>query len=258
MKKIGAYTALTLLMAFMLVSCSDSVNSNGNGRLKLYLIDAPASLDSVVINVLRVEVNSNGDTWTVINDVPAHYDLLQLSNGASAVLGDKSLPSGTYTQIRLILGDDNYVCVNGVRHALKVPSGEQTGLKLIHEFTIEPDNLYELYLDFNAARSVNMTGAGNYMLKPTVRVQAVVVSGTISGIVQPPDADAVVWTTSGSDTVSAFPDTTGYFKLMCLPQGTYDVHVDPSDTAYQPVVISGVIVSPQQNTDLGTITLQSK
>lgn len=259
MKKIAAYTALILALTFTLISCSDSpTDSTGNSRIKLYLVDAPAALDSVIIDVLRVEVHSSIDGWVVVNDIPAKYDVLRLTNGSSVVLGDDFLPAGHYTQIRLILGNENYIYEDGVKYDLTVPSGQQTGLKLIHEFTLLPDNLYELYLDFNADKSIHKTGSGKYMLKPTIRVQAVVTSGTISGQVLPVIANPIIWTTSSTDTITTYTDSVGFFKLMCLPEGLYQVNIEPRDTNYLPKVITNVAVFPQQNTNLGVITLDSK
>ena len=258
MKKTAFFAALTIISGFMLVSCSDSsTDAEGKGRIKMYLVDAPAALDSVIIDVLRVEVNSELEGWQVINDVPGKYDLLRLTNGASVVLGENSLSAGNYMQVRLILGDDNYIYENGIKHSLTVPSGQQTGLKLNHEFTIEPGSLYELYLDFDADKSIHQTGSNKYLLRPTVRVQAVVTSGTISGQILPLDADASVWTMVGDDTLTTYADVNGLFKLMCLPAGNYSVNIEPGNIAYQPKTITDVVVYAQQDTDLGVITLDN-
>lgn len=256
--KIKALFSAFIMAGIIFSGCSDvSTNPDKNGMIRLYLIDAPAALDSVIIDVQRVEVNNSAQGWIVINEIPGKYDLLQLMNGASVVLGENFLAPGDYEQVRLILGDDNYIYENGIKHSLVVPSGQQTGVKLIHQFTIEPGSLYELFLDFNADKSVHQTGNGKYMLKPTVRVQAVVTSGTISGQVLPLDADAMIWTAAGQDTVSTYADTSGNFKLMCLPEGIYDVNIEPANTAYQSKVITGVNVYARQNTDLGVITLDN-
>ena len=251
--KYFIYTTILLASAFFISSCESDVSRDG--RLKVYLMDAPASIDSVIINITGVDVHLSGWDWFNVNDTSGYFDLLQLTNGASVVLGDHQLQSGHYTQLRLILGDGNYVIDNGVKHELVIPSGAESGLKLTHQFTIEPDNVYELYLDFDVDKSIEITGEGEYKLKPTIRVQPAIISGTISGTVLPLDADAKVWTISDADTISAFPDQNGFFKLMCIKEGTYQVHVTPANILYQSLVIDNVIVNAQENTDLGIITL---
>ena len=258
---------LSMLSFFVLIGCSDQTTNvdpvDPNGRLKMYLIDSPATLDSVIICVTRVEVHKAGNDstsgWFVINDLTRYFDLLQLTNGASAILGDTSLPAGQYTQIRLFIGDGSYVIDQGIKHDLEIPSGSQSGLKLIHQFTIESNKLYELLLDFNVEKSIIITGNGQYKLKPTIKVTPVVISGSISGQVLPLDAQPTIWTVYGTDTISTYTDLQGHFKLMGLLQGLYDVNIIPLDTmVYRDTVITGVQVIANQETDIGTVTLQPK
>jgi len=261
------FSLIAVLSIYFFIGCSDqstNVDPVGqNGRLKMYLVDSPAALDSVIICVTRVEIHkSSGDPnggWFVINDSTRYFDLLQLTNGASAILGDTSLPAGNYTQIRLIIGEGSYVIDNGVKHNLEIPSGFQTGIKLIHQFTIEEGKLYELMLDFNVEKSIIITGNGRYLCKPTIRVIPVVISGTISGQVLPLDTQPTIRTTYGTDTITTYTDLQGFFKLMGLPQGLYDVNIIPLDTlVYKDTVITGVQVIANQDTDIGIITLQSR
>lgn len=234
----------------------------GPGELKIYLVDSPGQFDEVNIVVKNVEVHkSDTDTitgWTTINNVPATYDLLKLRNGASAILGNAKLTPGHYTQLRLMIDSGSNVVVNGVRHNLEIPSGMESGLKLTHAFWIEADKLYELTLDFDAEKSIKELGNNKWKLQPTIRVVANVVSGTISGKVLPLDANAKVEAMVGSDTVTTLPDTSGNFKLVALPEGTYSVKIIPTNVAYKDTTINNVTVIKQQDTNIGTITLQLK
>ena len=256
----------TLLSIIIWTSCSDQSTNvdpvNQNGRLKMYMVDSPSTLDSVIICVTSVEVHKSGSDstsgWFVINDSTRYFDLLLLTNGASAVLGDTSLAPGQYTQIRLIIGEGSYVIDQGVKHDLEIPSGSQTGLKLTHQFTIEAGKLYELILDFNVEKSIIITGNGKYKLKPTIRVIPMVISGSIAGQVLPLDAQPTIWTVYGTDTITTYADLQGFFKLMALYQGTYEVNITPADTmVYRDTVITGVQVLANQETDIGTVTLQA-
>lgn len=253
----------SLLIAALFIGCSDDSTgpASENGSIKMYLVDSPSSFDSVIVFVSRVEVHRSGydstSGWYVINNTLRSFDLLQLRNGASVVLGDSILASGNYTQIRLILADGNYVIDNGVKHDLTVPSGSQTGIKLNHGFTIEPNTLYELMLDFNVDKSIHITGNGKYMLKPVIRCMSMITSGTISGQVLPLDAQSVVFTIVGLDTVTTYPDTLGFFKLMALLQGTYNVEIDPLNPAYKDTVITGVNVLANQNNNIGLVELRT-
>ncbi len=271
MKNIIYSLCLFMFLILLLVGgCSNdnstqpqTGNGSGRGTLKLYLVDSVNGMDSVVIAVSRVEVHKVGSDstsgWLTLNDSLRYFNLLDLTNGAKAVLGNSELDAGEYTQIRLILTDSCYVVdSNGIKHYLTVPSGTQTGIKLIHNFTITEGNIYELYLDFNVNRSIIITGHGSYMLKPTINVIPLVISGSISGKVLPLDAQASVNAISGSDTISTFTLIDGTFLFPAVPEGTFDISVIPGNILYADTTITGVDVIANQNVDLGTIQLHNR
>ncbi|MHA2100547.1 MAG: DUF4382 domain-containing protein [Candidatus Kariarchaeaceae archaeon] len=236
-------------------------NDSGVGSIRIILVDSPATWDSVVICVSRVEVHKAGSdttqgSWFTINDSLRYFDLLKLTNGATAVLGDTSLAAGKYTQIRLIVEDGSYVIDDGVKEKLKIPSESQSGIKLNHSFDIESENLYEFYLDFNVDKSIIQTGNGQYKLKPVIRIVPYIISGSISGQVLALNAEPTIWTMAGSDTVLTCTDVNGLFKLMALPEGIYDVNIIPADTVtYKDTTITGINVLANQNIDIGTVVL---
>ena len=260
---------LTFLLSFFtaalfIFSCSDSTSpETGQGQIKITMVDAPAGYDEVNIVVTRVEVHKAGTDsssgWFVINNTAATYDLLTLRNGASVVLGNNSLDAGHYTQIRLIIGTGSNVVIDGVTYPLEIPSGEQSGFKLNHSFVIEDGLLYELLLDFDAERSIVVTDNGQYKLKPVIRMTPVVISGTISGKINPVSAAGFVYAISGTDTSLTIAEPiTGSFMLMALLQQTYRVEVFSADPAYNDSTITNVNVVAQQNTNLGTMNLSIK
>ena len=68
----------------------------------------------------------------------------------------------------------NYVILNDINNTveeLKIPSGFQTGEKIVKGFTINNNQTTEIILDFDASRSVVEAGnSGQWLLKPTIRV----------------------------------------------------------------------------------------
>lgn len=254
---LGAAALCGLLLA---AGCSDSSNPS-TGTLKVNLVDSPAAYDAVFVQIDSVEAHaadadSNGG-WHVVSSRTGTYDLLTLRNGLSALLVDEQLPAGHYTQIRLKLGAGNSVVVDGVAHDLTVPSGMRSGLKLNHPFTIEGGEIYEITMDFDAARSIHMTGNGRYMMRPVIGVMAHRVSGGLRGVALPLDARAWVEAVSGADTLTAWADTLdGSFLIPMIREGLWRVTITPTAGAYRDSVLTGVSVVPQQVTDLGEIILQ--
>jgi hypothetical protein len=261
--------ALLLIWAASMTGCSDSTEpeSSGVGSIRLSMIDAPGDFDEVNVEVIRVEVHrgDEGDEsdgasgWHTIDVDTTYVNLLTLTDGNSAVLADSTLPSGYYTQVRLILGDGNNVVVDGHPHDLEVPSSANTGLKLNHPFTIDAGAMYEVTLDFDADRSVHMTGNGQYKMKPVIRVIVNQTSGSLEGLVEPAEARALVWTTAGDDTVTAYADTlSGEFRFAMLPSGDYNLNFVATEGSYRDSVIFDIPVTAGQTTDIGTVTLEAE
>lgn len=86
-------------------------------------------------------------------------------------------------------------------------------MKLVHTFEIEADELYELYLDFDADRSVRQTGPNQYRLVPVIRLQAFATSGLISGSLAPANTGAHMGATVGQDTVSTYAAADGFLQV---------------------------------------------
>src|SRR5687767_1798167 len=109
-------TAATLAAATLLAACGGGSDSSSDaGTLRLALTDAPAcGFDRVDVTVEKVRVHksssaSEGDGgWSeVVLQPPKRVDLLSLTNGALAELGQTPLPAGKYTQMRLVLSPNN-------------------------------------------------------------------------------------------------------------------------------------------------------
>jgi len=250
-------TAGIFLFVGLFLGCdTDSTQPGSSGTLRLYIADAPGEFEEVNLDITSVEIHRPGPGgWITINDESQMIDLLEYSNGAMALLGEEQLEAGKYTQIRLMLGENNNLVVNGETHSLVVPSGYQTGFKLVRQFDIEPDYTYELLIDVDVHRSVHVAD-GQYMLKPTARVEPLALTGAIQGYVSPAGANAVVSAIDAEpDTVvtSAYPDETGFFKMIALPAGEYHVAVEAD--GFDDNQMNNVDVTTGQTTDVGTIEL---
>ncbi len=213
---------------------------DGNATLNVSMVDAPADYDEVWIEVLGVEVltgddkEEDGSAWISIGNEAEdnHVNLLSLVGGNSAFIGSKEIPAGEITQIRLLLGEDNYLVKDGEEIALTTPSAQQSGLKLqVHEELLAGIQ-YDLVIDFDAAQSIVKAGnSGKYILKPVLRVVAEE-SASIEGSVLPVEAEPTVYGIINDDTVSTFTNENGAFALRGLMEGEYTLIIEPMDTTY--------------------------
>lgn len=138
--------------------------------LRMLLTDAPLDgVDQVNVTFDRVEVQHSMAGWTTVTSSVQTFDLLALQNGVTADLGLTSLSTGTYSQIRMHL-TDAWLVIDEEPVDLFVPSGEQSGLKIPHDFTIEPGSQTDIVIDFDAGESVHQRGNGEWIMRPVLKV----------------------------------------------------------------------------------------
>ena len=139
------------------------------GVLEVRVTDAPThDVSAVNITVSNIEVHkTTGETeWLSVIEEDKNFDLLKL-RGVEEVLGSKEIETGNYTQIRMDV-KEVIVTIDGEPQKAKLPSGK---LKLLYSFEVERDKITVLTLDFDADKSVVVTGAGKVIFKPVVKLK---------------------------------------------------------------------------------------
>lgn len=164
----------------------------GSGTMmSLSVADAPVDgAEKVVVEFSGVELVPNSGSPVTINfAAPKTIDLLNDSGTASAVLFSQPIPPGSYGQIRLLVvadGDpsNSYIVLSdGSMLGLMVPSGAQTGLKLVSGFTVPGSGVVDYTIDFDLRQAVVCPAGQNpaCLLKPVERLVDNTTVGNIQG-----------------------------------------------------------------------------
>jgi len=226
--------------ALLLLAGCDSA-SGGTGQVVVQLTDAPVdNIQSAMVWVSSVYLiggsDSTGNRFTVLS-TPQEYDLLTLTNGATATLGDVTVPEGSYTQLRFVVDSARVTLKTGFTFSdgtssktLQTPSAQQTGIKVnfAGPVSVGPGQTI-LVVDFDVARNFVFTGPSanpnGVLFKPVLHATVRDIAGSIAGTVTPASAKARLYAIMNGDTVtSALADTlTGAYKLWYLPPGDYSV-----------------------------------
>ncbi|MBN8670151.1 MAG: DUF4382 domain-containing protein [Chitinophagales bacterium] len=250
--------ALTLFSA-TLYSCKKDDKTNQSAqtaRVNMHLTDAPADYDAVYIDIQSVEVTMEGSAAITIPTIrPGVYDLLKFKNGMDTLLARADIPAGKISQMRLVLGVNNSVVVDGKTYAMNTPSAQESGLKLNLKQEFAAGGSYDVWLDFDAAKSIVETGSGKFQLKPVIRAYSALTDGRVKGYVLPGTALATVYLTDGVNTYAAIPAADGFFMFAGIPEGTYSVTLDASLVTFTDVTINNVQVKYGATVDLGVTTL---
>jgi hypothetical protein len=272
----------SVVLALLLASCGGGGGIGGTGMdtgtLRVKLTDAPpCGYDQVNVTVQKVRVHKSStaaeaDTgWSELVLNPARrINLLDLTNGVLEELGEMPLPAGTYTQLRLVLAENDgsaplgnsVIPTRGSEVALDTPSAQQSGLKMKVNLEVPASKVLDVVLDFDACKSVVKRGSsGRYDLRPVITVTPLLSDAGLRIVGWLDKAIASTATvsaqTGGTPVKATPPDANGKFVLYPVPVGTYDLVVTAqgrvtavmtgvpvTDTAYTYVNSEAVRIAP--------------
>ena len=190
--------------------------------------------------------NMDSSGFITISTETQTFNLLDLRNGITADLAAAELDTGKYDQIRLHVVTANIVLndADSTTYDLKIPSGQQSGLKIKIQggMTVTGGSMTTVLMDFDVSKSFIVQGnpkshAGikGFIFKPVIRAVVsetsdggTVAAGNISGHVTVGDSinigNAIIEIYQ-MDTVvtSALTDSTGYYAILGIPAGDYDL-----------------------------------
>ena len=255
-----------------------SAGTDSSGTLRLALTDAPAcGYDAVNVTIEKVRIHQsdsanpddpNGWSEIVMNPV-LRVDLLKLQNGDLKELGELTLPTGSYNQMRLVLAENStnptvapansvVLTSNKAEIALKTPSGQQSGVKAKQfNLNIAPNQLANFVIDFDACKSVVVAGnSGQYLLKPQLSVIPRFISG-VTGFVDAGLANGFTSVSLQQNGVvikatapNIDPANFGKFMLQPVAPGSYTlVLTAPGRTT---AVVTNVVVAMDMVTTVNT------
>jgi hypothetical protein len=255
---------INMLAALVLAAVSSSGCGGGSdpntGSLSLSLTDAPVdAASSVVVAFTGIELHrSDGTTVSVnfgtTNGQPTikSIDLMKLQNGVTGILTQgAAVPAGDYEWMRLkVLADKNsqgesYITLlTGEQFPLWIPSGAETGLKLVRPFTVAQGSTTRLVIDFDLRKSVTAPPGQdpNYLLKPALRLLDELQVGKITANIDL-SALAAAQLGAGAAISSCMAGLYLYSGGSAVPDdqdgdATDDGGSDP--VLYQPIVYDGV------------------
>lgn len=196
------------------LSACDAFDSSGSGRanLTVRMTDAPFPFDLAAeanVSITKIELLASGDDEAgddstvaaresadrivlfdaAVEGGPFDLNLLDLRDGVDTTLvSSLSIPAdGSYRQLRFYVGDDaSVVFTDGREFRLKLPSAQQSGIKvMLPAFEADGDDV-DVLIDFDVEKSFVVRGnldAPNFqgfLFKPVLEVETFDVSDSES------------------------------------------------------------------------------
>jgi hypothetical protein len=259
-----------------------------DGKTAVFLTDAPFPFDGISrvdIHIVDIAMSTQLDTsdvvpWVSVAHPDRVFNLLDLQNGTTALLGEAVIPPGQYRAVRLIFDPSrsSMTATDGGTILGTTSSGgaginwqskaERPNLfSLVQEAMAVDQNGEDIVLDFDVGRSFLYDGNGHFTFIPALRAITRAGSGGVKGtLVQagggPPVANAVVSVHISLDSLSGVgplitttrTNSNGEFRALFLSPGRYDVVAEDLARA----IISGarrVEVKAGETAELGEMGL---
>jgi len=177
-------TTTTAVTTTILPSKEKLIVAAKDAREKLVGLGYATSLNLTISSIqIHTTSNTTEDSnitaagWITVFEGTKAFDLLEYTD-ALAIIGEKELDAGKYTQIRLYISDAKIKIydlgrnISNKTYPMEIPSKV---LKLVNPFTIEQNKTTVLTLDFDVPSSVPsreaVAGIGMaYKLTPVVKV----------------------------------------------------------------------------------------
>jgi len=255
MKRVLLLAALGILAACV----GDGGAGPGTGSTAVYLSDDPFPFDDVSrvdVHIVKVEV-TQGDTadvtvpWLTVAEPNRAFNLLDLQQGTSTLLGSADLPPGHYGAVRLQLDTDKSSIMMADGTVLRGVVGDRPGIlwqssegrPILQALVFEPvavaENGADVVIDFDAGRSFLPIGPNRFVFSPYIRAVNRQETGAVSGTVVASDIEgapvAVARATveayveyqgnAGSLAGTGMTDAAGHFTIAFLAPMPYAIRV---------------------------------
>ncbi|MEO6134884.1 MAG: DUF4382 domain-containing protein [Ginsengibacter sp.] len=174
MKKSLIVLSLVVLSGTLfLTACKKDNNEKNSTTVNVRLTDQPADYAEVNVDIKEIRVKftdeSSDDGWQTLPTHAGIYNLLDYQNGKDTLLATGIVIANSIQQIRFILGSDNSIKVGTQVYPLTIPSGAESGLKLMINKKLSQSQ-ENLIVDFDALLSIKQEN-GSYKLRPVLKLK---------------------------------------------------------------------------------------
>jgi hypothetical protein len=255
--------ALGLTGALLLASCNTSETGpqpSSDGRTSVFLTDAPFPFDGIsrvdiyiesIAMAVSADTSDSGPPWITVATPNRGFNLLDLQNGTTALLGGAVVPEGQYQAVRVMFDPERSSMTANDGHLIGTTAtpgtpginwqakGEHPSLfALVEEPMAVDQNGTDIVIDFDVGRSFLYDGLGGFTFIPWLRAITRSGSGNITGLVRHadggpiPDAAVSIHVALDSGTIlgpviaTSRTDGDGRFIASFLRPGGYQVQAE--------------------------------
>ena len=213
MRTAGLALGLCLTLACTAAE-TGPVGPGNQGRTSVFLTDAPFPFDGIarvdvhVVSIalaLRADTSDAGLPWVTVATPDRAFNLLDLQNGTTSLLGGATIPPGDYMAVRMIIDPDRSSITDNDGHVIVTTTtpgapgidwqskGANPSLYAQVEEPVAIDaNGQDIVIDFDVGRSFSYDGHGRFTFMPSLRAIVRSESGAVQGLVRRADGGAPI------------------------------------------------------------------
>jgi hypothetical protein len=221
----------------------------GNGKTSVFLTDGPFPFDRIArvdIHVSGIGLSPQADTsqgppgWITVATPDRVFNLLDLQNGTTALLGEADVPPGQYRAVRVTFDParSSMTGTDGGHPAIdwQAKGDTPTLFGLVEEAMAIDENGEDVVIDFDVGRSFLSDGGNGFIFIPFLRAITRAGSGGIAGTLVRSEGGAPIplaavsihyavdsATSVGPLVATSRADASGAFKASFLRPGRYMV-----------------------------------
>lgn len=251
----------------------EHVGSTGGGT-RILLTDAPFPFDQVErvdVHIVRVEGTANADTtvnqqWQTLVEPDRAFNLLDVQNGVTALLGEAQVDAGQFAAIRMVIRTDlsSITLAGGAAASVNWagPATQYINALVEQPLSITTGGRANLIIDFDVGRSFVLLPGNDFQFLPWIRAVNEDATGSISGVVTGSNgaaplapvarASVAVYRSYGTNSLilaaTGVTDAQGHYTIHYVSGGgPYVVEAaPPANYQAAPGYTNGVMVTPGQ------------
>jgi hypothetical protein len=203
MQRFGLALGLATLAGCTTSEIGPVTTPEGEGKTSVFLTDAPFPFDRIArvdVHVREIALSPSADTsadapdWVVVATPDRTFNLLDLQNGTTALLGEAVVPPAQYRAVRLVFdpgrstlteADGDLIATSSGPGAPGInwqAKGAQPSLyALVEEGLGIGENGEDIVLDFDVGRSFLYDGGAEFTFIPHLRAIVRAGSGAVTG-----------------------------------------------------------------------------
>ncbi len=252
------------------LGCSGT-EERSTALINVFLVGTPGFFEEVGIEILGVEVKVTGTRGQ--DNAEAVYlpnlqarkqaNLSTLVHTGQYLIGRGEFLAGAVIELKLDLGNDNYLIFGGERYVPRYIDGSAQKPVMPVSIPLDGGISHDIFIDFNTLRSILFTGGtqGEFLLAPDFRAFTSLNTGEIAGVIRPKGQNpqlqkSLILAIEGLDTLaSTTQNVQGNFLLRGLV-GEVSVLIFPLSNNFLPDTVNNVIVEPRRRKQLEEINLR--